>query len=640
MTHTIVPSHSRTPTRASKSRRGVALYIVMVFVIAIAVMALTAIVTSGNATLVAKSYARENDLAYAAEAALAIGKSRINFDASALPDTGYKVLLQNAQLKSADDAVISGVTVTVYAGPSGSTSGQFGRFASVVAEARDQQGNGFVRRLELSQESFAKFAYWSQDENPGGTTIYFGSGDQLWGPVWSNDNISIMSSGATFNDDIATAKTISGKSYGTFRKGYKENQKPITLPTTASLASKLLPLATAAGWNFTAPTTGSASGVRMRIEFVAVDLNNNGDSSGTEEGFFKVYTGTTAGWTRADGQGTTVANVTQCGDWHPVVSGGPLKFFPASVHPTTWFRDLMVAGGMSTSSANSERDASLSTIMGHSNARCYLGGSPQLVAVERTAALGYATSAIQKGGDDTTFTPTDQFGAWTLYSATPNATVAAKRPHDAQYLFPIHRSLNTNAKGVIHVTGTVGVSGVISGKLTVYTSATGVVLDDLRYANDPGTGRCQDIFGFLAAKDIVVADNAINTAQDVSTSGTTYRIMDDTKDLYLHGVMMALDESFEVENVGEGPSSATSCDGTSNGRGCLYLTGGLIQVARGIVSIGSQGYIKRYSYDRCAIVNPPPYFPTTGRFTDNRYYELDPVGFNAANLYKAITPDK
>jgi hypothetical protein len=459
--------------------------------------------------------------------------------------------------------------------------------------------------------------------------------------VWSNDNISLLSSGATFNDELATAKTISGKSYGTFRKGFKENQKPIALPSTSTLAAKLLPLATAAGWNFIAPTTGAASGVRMRIEFVPVDLNGNGDSSGVEEGFFKVYTGTTAAWTRADGQGTTVASVTQCGDWHPVVVGGPLKFFPASVHPTAWFRALMVAGGMSGTNADLERDASLNTIMGHANARCYLGGSPQLVAVERTVALGYAPSAIQKGGDDTTFTATDAFGAWTLYSATPAASVVARRPHDAQYLFPLHRTLNTNAKGVIYVTGTVGVSGTLSGKVTVYTTTTGVILDDLRYANDPGAGRCQDIFGFLAAADIVVADNAVNTPQDAqSGSGTTYRVMDDTKDLYVHGVMMALNTSFEVENTGSGPSNATNCQGSANGRGCLFLTGGLIQLARGIVSVGSQGYIKRYSYDRCAIVNPPPYFPTTGRFQDNRYYELDPVGFNATTLYKAITPDK
>ena len=71
----------------------------------------------------------------------------------------------------------------------------------------------------------------------------------------------------------------------------------------------------------------------------------------------------------------------------------------------------------------------------------------------------------------------------------------------------------------------------------------------------------------------------------------------------------------------------------------LYLTGGLIQNNRGAVGqANGNSYIKRYSYDRCAVINPPPYFPTTGRFQDNRYYELDPVRFNVANLYRSLTP--
>jgi hypothetical protein len=78
---------------------------------------------------------------------------------------------------------------------------------------------------------------------------------------------------------------------------------------------------------------------------------------------------------------------------------------------------------------------------------------------------------------------------------------------------------------------------------------------------------------------------------------------------------------------------------TPNGRGCLFLTGGIIQEARGAVGLSSvEGFSKRYSYDRCAVVNPPPYFPTTGRFNDNRYYELDPVGFNVTTLFHLITP--
>ena len=63
-------------------------------------------------------------------------------------------------------------------------------------------------------------------------------------------------------------------------------------------------------------------------------------------------------------------------------------------------------------------------------------------------------------------------------------------------------------------------------------------------------------------------------------------------------------------------------------------------MARSVSSSG-EGYVKRYSYDRCAVVNPPPYFPTTGRFLDNRYYELDPVRVKSSTmsqLYKSLTP--
>ncbi len=125
------------------------------------------------------------------------------------------------------------MTVNLYAGPTGSTSGQFGRFASVVAEARDRNGTGFVRRLELSQESFAKFAYWTNSENnASGGTIVFANGDALWGPVWSNDTITIGTGGATFQrrrrhrgaDDRERGRG------DVRRKDIEVEQKPIVAP--------------------------------------------------------------------------------------------------------------------------------------------------------------------------------------------------------------------------------------------------------------------------------------------------------------------------------------------------------------------------------------------------------------------------
>ena len=103
---------------------------------------------------------------------------------------------------------------------------------------------------------------------------------------------------------------------------------------------------------------------------------------------------------------------------------------------------------------------------------------------------------------------------------------------------------------------------------------------------------------------------------------------------------MTLRTSFAVENHNSGPNDESSCETTVNGRGCLYLTGGLIQERRGAVGTsGGTGFVKRYSYDRCAAVQPPPYFPTTGRFLDNRYLEIDPVGFNVGRLFASLRPN-
>ena len=71
----------------------------------------------------------------------------------------------------------------------------------------------------------------------------------------------------------------------------------------------------------------------------------------------------------------------------------------------------------------------------------------------------------------------------------------------------------------------------------------------------------------------------------------------------------------------------------------LRLTGGIIKERRGAVgTTGGTGFLKRYSYDRCAVLIPPPYFPTTGRFIDNRLTEMDPARFTVGQLFKALTP--
>lgn len=623
-----------------RARPAFALGVALVFTLVIGALATAAIILTSNATLLARSVEHQRDLKYAAEAGLQKVKSRLDLNAALLPDSGESQLMTNATIQSADYVTVPGIKVNVWVGPTGSLSGQYGNFASIVSQAVDNIGVSYVERLEVVQESFARYAYWSNSETGTYGTIYFQGGDQLWGPVWSNDILHIGSTGATFHDSVGTAQYVSGAGYGTFMKGYLQYQRPVPLPSTTAL-SKLSGYASSAGYSFTAPTTGDETTVLMRIEFVATDLNGDGDSLDDNEGFFRVYKANTGkqAWLRGDWPGSTsVSAYLNCGDWHSVAGASDLKFFPAAVHPTLWFKTLMKAAGMTDAQATAEQSASISTIMQHPGARCYPGGDPHLVAVARNTPL-YTAAQWQKGGDDTTFTPVDAYGSWVKYTDTPNATVAAKRA-DANYLFPLSRALNANYKGVIYVGGTTGVSGTVRGRSTLY-SHTGdlVLLDDIRYAHDPSLNTCSDVLGLIADNDIVVADNGINTPQNVNPGGSTiYRSLDDTQDMYIQAVTMALNTSFRVQNFLSGPTTALNCQGTIVGRGCLYVTGGIIQVTRGPVGTGAgTGYVKQYSYDACAGQYPPPYFPTTGRFTDNRYYEVNPIGFNVVNLFKSIT---
>ncbi|MDQ3697621.1 MAG: hypothetical protein M3373_06305, partial [Gemmatimonadota bacterium] len=463
-----------------RDRRGSALVLVLIMTVAIAALVTSAMFLTSGASIITRQYDREREFRYASEAALQMAKSRINNQSNLLPQEDFSQILTDGIIMGADGNPIPGVQVNLYVGPTGSASGQFGRFASIVSEARDASGARYVRRLELAQESFARFAYWSNKETNNGSPIYFGGGDDLFGPVWSNDQINIHSTGARFRDDVGTAKTISGKPYGTFDKGFVENSKAIALPNNTVLGS-LQGYATAADFDFIAPTIGSASTVRMRIEFVALDMNADGDSTDADEGFFRVYTGNTllgAPWIR----GNFLPE--NCGDWHRDASG-KLKFFPAAIHKTgsdyDWFENLLDAyDGMSSSAAFAHRNnLSLDVVMRGAGARCYPGGDPHLAPVERynQTGLGWARADWEKGGDDTTFTARGRYGEWKQWPNAVNPNVLQQltnvdRQGEAQYLFPLFRGYNPATQGVIFVDGTVAVSGVVRGSVTLYSSRT------------------------------------------------------------------------------------------------------------------------------------------------------------------------
>src|SRR3979409_470075 len=152
--------------------------------------------------------------------------------------------------------------------------------------------------------------------------------------------------------------------------------------------------------NFATPNSGNAAGVIARVEFVAVDLGGPTDSTGVDEGFLKVYIANQGedNWLRGDWTGNK-ATTTNCGASYRTIPGGPRQFFPASVHQTAWFRAALQAGGMTLQQAQDTSNASLDIIMAKSTAKCYLGGDPHLVAVER-ANGNFTRAQSQIGGDE------------------------------------------------------------------------------------------------------------------------------------------------------------------------------------------------------------------------------------------------
>ena len=592
-----------------RNERGIALVTVLLLTLVVVGLAMAATTMAVDARLIRKANERIREADLAALSGLEEARSRINGTTSLYPDSGYVTLEDSVPVTDGAGHTIPGARRSTWAGPSGVSTGQYGVFGSIISKVTIN-GVTALRRRDVDQETFAKFAYFTDNEGSG---ICFGSGDQIQGPVHSNDQICINSGGATFTGKVTTAaSSISGQGYGTFSGGYTLGAPRITMPTITQLQS-MAGYATAGHTYFdignddaasghvadvAGRTAGDAGEARTRIEFVAIDLDGDGDSTDADEGFFRVFMGSSTSGSEAFVSGSVPGSGMQysknCGDWQGPHTG---LFQAAADHG---------AGTHNWAASLSDNSA-----------RCYLGGDPSLTN-------GWVASSSA--------------GAWILYPGTPDPRLAALGRADRDYLFPLSRSLNNNFKGVIYVNGKVGVSGVVRGRVSVVSSEGIIILDDIRQANDPGTGICDDILGLITPGNIVLSDNVINTPQRKST-GTTLKTFDDTKDEFVQAVLLTLGV-FTVENYGSGVSSSSSgrenCESTAWGRGCLYLTGGVVQETRGAVGTSSgTGYKKRYSYNACAGTNPPPYFPTTGRFEPNRIYEIDPTGFDVAAWYAA-----
>ncbi|HKV75273.1 MAG TPA: hypothetical protein VJN95_12205 [Gemmatimonadales bacterium] len=630
---------------AVRNERGIALLTTLLVVVAVGAIALAAVMMTLNANLVTKNGERLSTLNDVALAGVEEARSRLNTTKSLYPTAGYTTMETNATVKDAGNSTIPGITRSTWLGPSGIASGQYGVIGSIISFARDSFGNKVVRRLEVNQESFSKFAYFSNiEEDTSGTVLSFLNGDQILGPVHSNDTIHIAASGATFKGQVTTAaSTISGQANGTFTLPPLKSVARIPMPTVADL-NKLDSLANIGGTKFTGSTAGSTGQARTRILFLTDSLN------GQVEGFFKVYQGTDENFVSARLPTTNVASAAylqasaNCGDL-----GTDGTFLSAKDHDSSLAVGSVHRHGINTfSNMNMASRRSLALTAGSTGVsgmpHCYLGGDSILT---------------KKGVPNATYSTTNQpdGGTWV---AAPSAIqtavngICTRRPADCQYLFPLSRQYNPNFKGVISVQGKVIVSGVVHGRVTVAATGNVIFGSNITYyqgsTRDCTTG---DIAGFFSGQSVIISNNTLNAPQTLNTNdswstsptgtfrnygpvGTTSGSTPST--LTIYGFFLTL-RTYGAERYDTGDDALNVCLTDNSGRGCLYTFGGIIQGWRGAVTQGTgggyTGYKKQYSYDACGATDPPPYYPTTGIFVKNRFYEMDPTHFDVAAWFAA-----
>jgi hypothetical protein len=329
--------------------------------------------------------------------------------------------------------------------------------------------------------------------------------------------------------------------------------------------------------------------------------------------------------------------------------------------------------------------ASIAKIMGFGtgNSRCFPPGSPYLMLTERyvlnavnctatpivqdtlttDAPYAFGATAVcplkQYGGQDTTFTPVVtrcaltgtaglctggnqvKLGRWKPWAgpALPAVTAANFQAVEKNYLWPLYKPYNLNSKGVINaLTGPVYLSDTLRGNVTFYQSDSTkdvIFIDDLLYDQSPTNTAylCRNFLGVISARHVLIADNGLNRPR--SDGNGTVRWFG-FPDFVLHAVTMSLTGTVGIEDgydfrTPRGPATnpVTICGDSTNvtSGGCINQTGGVIEQYISPTYRGfNDGLRENRAVDPCQLTNRrPPFFPQTGRYLDNKYYEIDPV---------------
>jgi hypothetical protein len=183
-----------------RARRGSAMILVLVMTLSLAGLAISAIYLMSSANLLTTYYNKERDFRNAAEQAVALAKSRATHDTTlAIPDDTALVFATGVSLTDASGTTIPGIKVNTYISFTGDTSGRYGKFITILSQSYDTGGTRTVRRLDLTSESFSRYAMFA-DSFP--SSLVYGPGEFIRGRSHSNTSWYGMA-GSTFYDTVS-----------------------------------------------------------------------------------------------------------------------------------------------------------------------------------------------------------------------------------------------------------------------------------------------------------------------------------------------------------------------------------------------------------------------------------------------------
>lgn len=669
-------------------RRGSALILVLLMTLAVAALAVAAIFMTSSAGLLSRFYDKERLYGLAAESGLELAVARLRSDGEfAIADTGMTVVLSGINVRDADGNAISGANVFVYAMVTGDTTGSGSRTLTFIARAYDSYGTRHVRRMDVRQESITRYTLLvdsfpdNQDVGP----------LAMRGRVHSNSRI-ISENNTVYYDSVTAVGTITGNGVS-YEGGRLAGASAVPFPRDSAFAWMAT---TAAAANLSYTATGNG---RTRLEFVTLDLDNDGVLE-AEESYVRIFVLLADGaqYMEAEppflGSGNNIRHnwadrivQNQCGAFY--LRDGRWHFFPVATHRASWAWNIIEDDNGSGDypdkpSGGDDYDAeAVENILQLPTARCFPIGSPYLVNTERfTDNSGQISgtqtnntrpwgdkggSANRYGGSDTTFTRiirTCTFnssglcnggtnvmtGVWAGYSGMQDTALpdSLRLTH-----WPLHVSKNANSRGLVNVSGSVYVSGVVRGQVTLRVGGTARLLDRLVYAsdpNDPNVSACSNMLGLVATGDILVANGPMSRVRRFGTTGGSsnrfVKHMGPEERFSLHGYLLSTGGTIGVESPSEmigSNSDAIDCPGptgnTSASGGCFAHTGSAaMRFYSAPFSGNSRGGLRPFpTPDRCMLTGRrPPFFPGGVGFTVLRTMELEPARANTNARIEAL----